>query len=84
MEYLQKKILIYGYGNSTREDDGIGIEFVKKIERWINKKKLTGFSFEINAQLNIEDVATIKDKDIVFFIDATNESIKDFKIKNYV
>jgi hydrogenase maturation protease len=75
-EFFQ--ILIYGYGNPGREDDGLGIELVKMLEEWSMKTSIKGLEFDSNYQLNIEDAETISEKDIVFFIDASTEDIDDF------
>lgn len=76
------KILIYGYGNPGRQDDGIGERFVKLIDEWIEQEHLTGISTDCNYQLNIEDAATIADFDIVVFVDASVvEEVEVFKLE---
>ncbi len=70
--------LIYGYGNPGRQDDGLGINFVNRLEKWSNDLGLKGFEFENNYQLNIEDAEAISDKDLVIFADASEEEIEDF------
>ena len=72
------KILIYGYGNPGRQDDGLGNSFVDQLEKWIKKENLAGFTFDSNYQLNIEDADAISDKDLVIFVDASTEEIEDF------
>lgn len=74
------KILIYGYGNPGRQDDGLGNAFVDHVEKWAEEQKLTGIEFDSNYQLNIEDAHAISDKDLVFFIDASVEDLDDFCI----
>jgi len=74
------QILIYGYGNPGRQDDGLGIEFVNRLEQWVSELGLSGFEFENNYQLNIEDAEAIAGKDLVIFADASEEDIKDFCI----
>lgn len=73
-----KKILIYGYGNPGRQDDGLGNAFVQRLEEWVNNEQITGFEFDSNYQLNIEDAANIAGKDLVIFVDASEEDIEDF------
>ncbi len=75
-----KRILIYGYGNPGRQDDGLGNAFVQRMEDWVEKEKLAGFEFESNYQLNIEDAANIAGKDLVVFVDASQEEIDDFQL----
>ena len=72
------KILIYGYGNPGRQDDGLGNAFIEKLQEWTNKEGLKGFEFDSNYQLNIEDAAEIAEKDLVIFVDASTEEIEDF------
>lgn len=71
-------ILIYGYGNPGRQDDGLGIYLSEKFEKWIKEENLNSIKVECNYQLNIEDVAEIADKDLVIFVDASKEEINDF------
>ena len=72
------QILVYGYGNPGREDDGLGIELVKRLENWSRQSGLAGIAFDSNYQLNIEDAEIISEKDIVIFADASTEEIDDF------
>ena len=53
---------------------------VDTIEDWALNENIQNIEFESNYQLNIEDAATISDKDLVIFIDASVENIKDFQI----
>ena len=73
-------ILIYGYGNPGREDDGLGNAFVGAIRSWIEKNKLANIELDSNYQLNIEDADMMAKKDIVLFVDATEEPIENFCI----
>jgi hydrogenase maturation protease len=73
-----KKILIYGYGNPGRQDDGLGNAFIQRLEKWAEQEQLEGFEFDSNYQLNIEDAANIAGKDLVVFVDASEEQIDDF------
>ena len=75
------KILVYGFGNPGRQDDGLGIRLVESLEEWAAKMRWENIQFDSNYQLNIEDADVIKDKDIVIFADATvDENVKDFLI----
>jgi len=62
-----KKILLIGYGNPGRLDDGLGPALAEKIRA----ENLTGVTVESNYQLNIEDVAQIAEHDVVIFADAS-------------
>lgn len=72
------KILIYGYGNPGRQDDGLGYAMVSKLEDWVNSSGICGIEFDSNYQLNIEDAEIITGKDLVIFVDASVEEIDDF------
>ncbi len=74
----EQNILIYGYGNPGRQDDGLGIFLTEKVDNWIKEKNLKSIKVDCNYQLNIEDAAEIADKDLVVFVDASKEDINDF------
>lgn len=73
-----KKILIYGYGNPGRQDDGLGPYVVDRLEKWAKNKLLVHISFDSNYQLNIEDAVALSENDIVIFIDASIEEIDNY------
>ncbi len=72
------KVLIYGYGNPGRMDDGLGNELVNALEHWSKKNNIDYVEFDSNYQLNIEDAYDISTKDVVIFVDASKEDIDDF------
>jgi hydrogenase maturation protease len=75
----QVKMLFYGYGNTTKQDDGIGVACAECLQQWINQENIDlSIQVERNAQLNVSDVENIADKSIVVFIDSSNENISDF------
>ncbi|MCP4552658.1 MAG: hypothetical protein GY834_11580 [Bacteroidetes bacterium] len=74
------KILLYGYGNPGRQDDGLGNAFIDQIEGWIAAHKIEGIELDSNYQLNIEDANAISEKDLAIFIDASVEDLDDFCI----
>ncbi|MBR9998108.1 MAG: hydrogenase maturation protease [Cyclobacteriaceae bacterium] len=73
-------ILVYGYGNPGRRDDGLGPEFIYLVDAWIKENNIDYVFTDSNYQLNIEDACTIRDYDIVIFVDATIEEIHDFQL----
>ena len=75
------EILIYGIGNPARQDDALGIIFIEKLEKWAVDNLITNLCFDTNYQLNIEDSASIKEKKLVLFVDASSESVESFSIK---
>ena len=69
------KILVYGYGNPGRQDDGLGNALVEKLEQ----AHLPGVEFDSNYQLNIEDADNISGFDAVIFVDASKDTEPPFK-----
>ncbi len=74
------KILVYGYGNPGRQDDGIGISVTEKLEDWAKQNQIKNVKTDTNYQLNIEDAVNISDNEIVFFVDASKEEIENFTV----
>ncbi|MCP4129579.1 MAG: hydrogenase maturation protease [bacterium] len=68
------KILVYGYGNLGRQDDGLGIELVSRLEQ----AQIPGVDFDSNYQLNIEDAENIAPYDAVIFVDASMDAEPPF------
>jgi len=71
------RILIYGFGNPGRQDDGLGVMLSEEIEKWSASKGLTTIQTDSNYQLNLEDAAGISGYDLVIFADASGEDIND-------
>jgi hydrogenase maturation protease len=78
MEKVDPRILIYGYGNPGRQDDGLGIMLSEEIEKWTHSSNLSNIDVDQNYQLNIEDAEKISKYDLVIFIDASVNDIKSF------
>lgn len=72
------KILLYGYGNPGRQDDGLGNAFIELISEWIQEMGYTHIQTDSNYQLNIEDAMLLAENDIVIFIDASEEPLDDY------
>jgi len=83
----RKKILIYGYGNPDRQDDGLGIAFVNKMQGWVEENKFTNIFLESNYQLNIEDSLQLSEMDFAIFVDASKSgpayNLKKLNPKRY-
>lgn len=76
MKTKNKPTLVYGIGNSGRQDDGLAWLF---IDHLLSQDSFKGISFEKNYQLNIEDAALIAKYDTVVFVDACSErNVKTF------
>ena len=68
------RVLILGYGNPGRQDDGLGPAASARIEAlgWPN---VTAYE---NYQLNIEDALEVADHDVVWFVDAARSGPSPF------
>jgi len=76
-----RRILIYGYGNPGRQDDGLGKALVELAEEWVQNNNLENISLDIGYQLLVEDVTLIESKDLIIFVDATmDERIAEFDL----
>lgn len=68
-----RPLLVYGYGNPGRQDDGLGVALVEQLEIWALAKKIPNLVFDSNYQLNAEDALAIAESQAVVFVDATGE-----------
>ena len=71
------RILLYGYGNPGRQDDGLGPVLVEEIE----SLHLRGVETDANYQPHIEDAAQIVQYDLVIFVDTTVEEVNNFFVR---
>jgi len=71
------RVLVIGYGNPGRQDDGLGPAAVAGIESlgWPN---LNAFD---NYQLNIEDALDVADHDVVWFVDAAKDGPSPYAVR---
>lgn len=72
-----RRILVLGYGNPGRQDDGLGPVAALAIETW----QMPGVKVEANYLLNIEDAAEAAEHDEVLFIDAAAEGPEPFAMR---
>ena len=63
---VNNNLLVFGYGNPARGDDGIGPVFVERV-RAMN---IRGVDTDSNYQLTVEDAYNIAGYQYVFFVDA--------------
>ncbi len=61
------KVLVIGYGNPGRLDDGLGPELAEAISR----KKLKNVTVDSNYLLTVEDAAEVAIHDVVIFADSS-------------
>ncbi|CAK8721382.1 Hydrogenase maturation protease [Candidatus Electronema halotolerans] len=68
-------ILIYGFGNPGREDDGAGVALAEQVRA----AALPGVTVDSNYQLNIEDALLLREHDLVVFADASRNAVGQFR-----
>ncbi len=67
-------VLVIGFGNPGRLDDGLGPAFAARLA----ETGLDGVTVDSNYQLNIEDAAAIAEHDVVVFVDASVSGSEPF------
>jgi len=72
----ETRVLVFGYGNPGRQDDGLGPAAIAEIEN-MRLPNLTAFD---NYQLNIEDAMDVAAHDIVWFIDAVKTGPSPYSV----
>ena len=70
------RILVYGYGNPGRQDDGLGPVAADAVAAW----KFDAVDTDSNYQLNIEDGALLAEYDKVLFIDASITAPEPYEV----
>ena len=70
-------VLIVGYGNPGRQDDGLGPEIVQELEQL----QLSGLTLEADYQLSIEHAADLGQSDKVIFVDAAVSGPEPYQVK---
>ncbi|MCX6998307.1 MAG: hydrogenase maturation protease [Kiritimatiellaeota bacterium] len=81
---MPPSVLIFGYGNPGRQDDGLGIACVEALEQWAEAEHIPQLVFDTNYQLNAEDALTVSGHDLVIFADATRDSRDPFSFRRLV
>ena len=71
------EILILGYGNPGRLDDGLG----PALARAVSALQLPAVTVDANYQLTVEDAAEIAEYDVVVFADADVSGPEPFHVK---
>lgn len=61
-----ERVLVIGYGNPGRRDDGLGPKLVEALEQ----RDFPGVTFDADYQLTIEHASDAAEHDVVLFIDA--------------
>lgn len=72
------RVLILGYGNPGRQDDGLGPAVATKIDGlgWPN------VTAHDNYQLNIEDAMDVAEHDVVWFVDAARIGPSPYDVRD--
>ncbi len=70
-------ILLIGYGNPGRLDDGLGPAAAAAVERWDHP----GVTVDSDYQLTVEDASDIAAHDVVIFADASVNGEEPFFVK---
>lgn len=76
-----KNILIYGYGNPGRQDDGLGVMLADRVGNWAKDKQYVTVKTDTNYQLNIEDAYDLDKYDVVVFADASIEQLDTYLLE---
>ncbi|OGX53738.1 MAG: hypothetical protein A2267_05685 [Omnitrophica WOR_2 bacterium RIFOXYA12_FULL_38_10] len=71
------KVLLIGFGNPGRLDDGLGPALAEIFE----EKSFPGLTIDSNYQLSVEDAASVAENDIVIFADASINGTEPFSFQ---
>lgn len=75
---MEKKILVIGIGNPSREDDRLGVVFAEKMQNWVDTEGFSNITIKKDTQINLEDASDMAEHDIVLYVDATEKPLQDF------
>ncbi len=70
----EKRILVIGYGNPGRCDDGLGPALASRVEAL----RIPGLTVDSDYQLTIDHAALAAEHDVVVFVDAATDAESDF------
>ncbi len=74
-----KPILIFGYGNPSRGDDAIGLEFLRLLEAERAAGRVAdNFDTLTDFQLQIEHATDLEGRELVLFVDAAVSGVAPF------
>lgn len=77
MRTIEGNVLVYGYGNPARGDDGLGPALAAALE----ELDVPGITVESNYQLTIEDAVALSEHDAVIFVDADLTGPEPFRFE---
>lgn len=70
-------LIVFGYGNPGRQDDGLGPAAAEAIAQW----EWTGVTVQTNYQLNLEDADEAAKHDRVVFVDAAATGLEPYAVR---
>lgn len=76
-----RPILLYGYGNPGRQDDGLGVALVEELAAGAAAERIPGLVCDSNYQLNAEDALAVAEARAVVFVDAAGEGPEPFAFR---
>jgi len=71
------RVLLIGYGNPGRLDDGLGPALAEAVEGW----GLPHVTVETDYQLTVENSAAVAEHDVVIFADAAVDGLPPFRFR---
>jgi hydrogenase maturation protease len=74
---VKDRVLVIGYGNPGRLDDGLGPALAAALEA----EGIPGITVETRYQLSIEDAAAVAEHDCVIFADAARTGPEPFALE---
>lgn len=74
---MSRKVLVIGYGNPGRLDDGIGPALAEAVEQ----RRIPGVTVDSDYQLTVEDAAAAAGHDVVIFADASVNGREPFSFE---
>lgn len=72
-----RSILLIGYGNPGRLDDGLGPALAAAVEQWDHP----GVTIDSDYQLTVEDASDVAKHDIVIFADASTNGREPYYVE---
>lgn len=72
-----KSVLLLGFGNPGRQDDGLGPAVVDVAGGW----NMPGVSLDADYQLTVEDSWAVAQNDVVVFVDAAVDGPEPFSFR---
>ena len=74
---MKSELLIIGYGNTLRRDDGVG----PRVAEAVGKMNLPGVRTLICQQLSPEHADPVSQADIVIFVDAAVDAPREVQLR---